>query len=170
MSLAGLDLRAGLRQGWLAPKGSGRSCVVERWLEEVGLARLVERELLLAPPARAATWGRPCGQAQVLEDLLCDVFVLDHRDHAHGAIASWADQDVDGEGAREQVRPVETARAIGSIGAMGDGRRWTTRRSEWFQLKQVIEVFSAFRESRLEPSFLLWRDISNIVGLDLKKE
>ena len=37
------------------------------------------------------------------------------------------------------------------------------RNDEWFNIAQVVEVFLAFLEKRAMPSFVKWRDISEIL-------
>lgn len=59
----------------------------------------------------AAAGGSRGPDAEVLEDLSGDSWVLDEGDEAHGALTVGADQNVDGKGSLEQGGPVETARA-----------------------------------------------------------
>lgn len=43
------------------------------------------------------------------------------------------------------------------------GSEVALRKEEWFKLSQVIEVLQAFSESRPFPTFVAWRDITNIL-------
>ena len=94
-----------------------RSLYRVRGIDAIPRAVVDERELLAGRAGAAARRGAR-GEAEMLEDLAGDSFIVDERDQAHRAVAPRTGQHVDAEHALEQLRPCEAAPARGVVRAV----------------------------------------------------
>ncbi len=93
-------------RGEVTVAGARASVEDERRVDGVGGGRQ-RQERLAGWRARRRTSGK----AQVLEDAAGDAAVFDEGHDVHGAAATWADQNVDGEATFQERGPFEAARA-----------------------------------------------------------
>ena len=113
--MSGADV-SGPMPCWRGTNGSG---IDGRRVDAVEASRVVilEGETLLAGATKAPARRRSGWQPEVRKDAPGHLFILDHRDQAHGAGASGARQDVQTEGPLHQDGPTKAPRTLWIIGA-----------------------------------------------------
>src|SRR5271170_7081849 len=112
--MSGADV-SGPMPCWRGTNGSG---IDGRRVDAVEASRVVvEDEALLKLSTNGPARRRSGWQPEVRKDAPGHLFILDHRDQAHGAGASGARQDVQTEGPLHQDGPTKAPRSVGIIGA-----------------------------------------------------
>lgn len=72
-------------------------------------------------------------------------------------------RDVRGTHFRASQQPAVVPFEDGTVLSFS-GSQVALRAEEWFTVRQVIEVFVAFSESRPFPNYVIWSDISDIIA------